>query len=138
MEPLTDIDYELSRKLYEARGAKVRSCWWNATRAMTHRLAEGCVYVEGWVAEGGFKFEHGWLETPDGRVVDTTLILLTEMGNPPRFDWEYYGAVRYTKDELQNAYGRRIVASSRPLAVYSKTLGRRDEWNTLAREVWGV
>lgn len=84
--PNTNINTTLSRKVSRAVKATHKACWYNASTALLKRaggLPEGTVYVEGWVATAlgdapgapYFPVEHGWLETPDGAVVDPTLPL---------------------------------------------------------------
>lgn len=76
------IDGALSDAVQSAMGRRRRlagDCYMNAFRAIPEaaRLGGGAPsYVEGWVRHGDNPADagvaHGWLETPDNRVIDVT------------------------------------------------------------------
>jgi hypothetical protein len=58
--------------------AKQQQCWNNAYWAVLVKgvLPSGSLYVEGFaLAPNGNEFPHAWCETPDGAIVDPTLVL---------------------------------------------------------------
>jgi hypothetical protein len=81
--------------------ARPRSCYWNALRAL--RVSKGAlgVYVEGFAAcDSGLVLEHGWIETPDGQVIDPTFPMLS--GNDPASPYRYMPALRFTVTDLKD------------------------------------
>jgi hypothetical protein len=73
---------ELSAEIAKKIRAKPKHCWRNAEKALA--VLPDAVYVEGFAAEHGLEFEHGWLEWK-GQIIDPTL---------PHEDLRYYGGVR--------------------------------------------
>ncbi len=66
-------DRELSAAVAVRIGALPKLCWTNALKALrTQRLLAGGYYVEGWAIINYSVVEHGWIELPDGRIVDPT------------------------------------------------------------------
>lgn len=76
------VDVAASRAAADGVGAEKKMCYRNAVMALltvddTAIIPDGTRYAEGWVlATLGLPIEHGWLETPDGRVLDPTLVLV--------------------------------------------------------------
>lgn len=85
-------DVQLSEAVQKQINARPNECWRNAILALFSTPAlEGAVYVEGWCV-AFFSFEHGWLELPDGTIIDPTI---TED------DMQYFPGVKYTLEELE-------------------------------------
>ena len=97
--PMTDIDFELSRRTKRAVRARMKRCYYNAWRALIGpALPEltGALYVEGHaVARSDHVVEHGWLELA-GRIVETTNLAQ----GIPSFQ-TYYPGLKYTQDQAQ-------------------------------------
>lgn len=72
------VDPATSRELATRVDAQVKQSYRNAVMALCGGFApQGCLYAEGWViTELPLPIAHGWLETPDGGVLDPTLALL--------------------------------------------------------------
>jgi hypothetical protein len=64
------VDFELSRELCEKVRGKNKECFYNAWSAMPF-APEGSYYVEGY-GSGIIASIHGWIETPDGTIIDPT------------------------------------------------------------------
>jgi hypothetical protein len=78
-----DQELSLAVKNRMKKHLKTSRCWHNATACLTlDPSLNNCLYVEGWattlskkdVARGNppFYLEHGWIETPDGKIIDPT------------------------------------------------------------------
>src|SRR5688572_28994029 len=93
----TNVDWEMSRKIAEFVDAEVQGCWKNASLALLagDEWAD-YTYVEG-ICLRVIVFEHGWLEKPDGTVVDPTLILTHDAD-----DWPvtWFPVDRYSREDL--------------------------------------
>lgn len=80
--------------------ARPRSCWWNALHAI--RLSRGRigVYIEGFaLAPYGMVLDHGWIETPDGKVIDPTFPVCT--ANEPDSPYRYMPGLRFSWELLK-------------------------------------
>jgi hypothetical protein len=95
-------DVNQSVALMQRISATPNACWTNARRAFALTLVG--YYVEGWCMRPaasqptlGFCFEHAWLETATGVVLDPTL---------PDVPLTYFGGVRYTIEEMCDALVR--------------------------------
>jgi hypothetical protein len=96
-------DRELSAAVAVRIGALPKLCWTNALEALrTQRLLAGGYYVEGWAIINYSVVEHGWIELPDGRIVDPTHARPTKMKMQTTEESTpaYFAGVRYTKEEL--------------------------------------
>ncbi len=88
------LDIPLSKMVAKAVRAKPKECYFNAWRGLSICPAlEDGLYVEGYVyaPKIPFVFEHGWIELPDGTVVDPTLY--RDLGN------EYFAGLRFTLEQ---------------------------------------
>ncbi len=88
------VDVPLSIRAARAVRAKPKECYINAWRALSYcPELEDCLYVEGYILIPSIPFatEHGWLETPDGTVVDPTLY--RDQDN------EYFAGLRFTLEQ---------------------------------------
>jgi hypothetical protein len=78
--PDPKLDQEESIRLAKQIEPEHSQCWWNASRAVRDVL-ELCDawYVEGVmvvVIQGAYQhFDHGWVETPQGAILDPTLAM---------------------------------------------------------------
>ena len=72
----TTVDWQRSRDLARRFHTTPRACWRNAYTVLkgAPRLLKGACYVEGWYCppELGYPAEHGWIELPDGVILDVT------------------------------------------------------------------
>lgn len=97
VEANTNLNRVLSERLAEQVEAQPRDCYRNAVMGLlTQPWLEDAVYVEGHARphDLGIPFEHGWLEMPDGSVVDPTWVLLHDCVV------EYYAGERYTRPQV--------------------------------------
>ena len=105
--PMLDVTTSLA--VAKAIGAVNKQCWYHALRAflLCEELQAGW-YVEGWAipekVEMRLPIEHGWLERPDGSIIDPTWAML---GNT---EVHYFPGVKYTYAEAsQLAKGKKSV-----------------------------
>lgn len=96
------LDLPLSLTIARRIIAVPKRCWGNALTALrTQRQLGKAYYVEGWlVKDKPLVIEHGWVELPDGRIIDPTYALLVvqqSVGAPPA----YFPGVRYSRKELK-------------------------------------
>ncbi len=88
---------KLSKKAHDLIDAQPKACWKNAILALlTLPDLAGCVYVEGWIISL-IVIEHGWLEMPNGDIVDPTLI---------KGDAKYFPGVKYTAEQCEEAVSK--------------------------------
>ncbi|NNJ13700.1 hypothetical protein EKD04_025575 [Chloroflexales bacterium ZM16-3] len=105
--PANVYDHAASVRWAARVRARPRACYWNALRAL--RVSRGAlgVYVEGFAAcDSGLVLEHGWIETPDGRVIDPTFPLLP--GNAPESPYRYMPVLRFTVTDLNGMRSERF------------------------------
>ena len=110
-------DRELSLAVIEAAPPTPQACWrnavlayWPAVDALRRQAADygyatdaeldKVYYVEGHLnmplpSGGHFSIDHAWLETGDGRVIETTI---REAAEGP--DWAFFTGARFTLDEV--------------------------------------
>lgn len=101
--------FDIARSLAVADGIppEPRACYKNALLAFLARdeLHDGC-YVEGFAVPdfGNFRLplEHGWVELPDGTVIDPSLAVLghTDVAFFPAIRLTYRQAERLVADEV--------------------------------------
>jgi hypothetical protein len=94
------VDLELSRELCEFVGGKDKQCFHNAWSALPF-APRGSYYVEGYGA-GIIASMHGWIETPEGTIIDPTPCF--HVPNEDRA-WQttYFPAKRWTAKEMDAA-----------------------------------
>lgn len=107
------MDVAASIALAKRIGAQPKQCWQNASAALRggHKwpklVPAGSKYVEGWahIMPGmAIPFEHGWIETPNGDIIDPTVALLDglEQLRPEN----YYAGATYTAEEVSQQSGK--------------------------------
>jgi hypothetical protein len=91
------VDLELSRELCEKVRGQDKACFYNAWSALPF-APEGSYYVEGY-GSGILASMHGWIETPEGTIIDPTPCFHDK--NEKR-EWKttYFPAKRWTLVEL--------------------------------------
>jgi hypothetical protein len=55
------------------RRPKMKQCYYNSQMFVVFDCHSGAKYYEGYVCDGFFAMQHGWVVMPDGNVVDFTL-----------------------------------------------------------------
>lgn len=136
-----NLDLEYSRRVAEEIGALPKQCWGNATLAlltMGQLQQDWARYVEGsavWqIGEKrtSLPLEHGWLELPDGRIVDPTVVVTVGEEKEPAI--RYFPAIRYDYAEVRWYADREaelpLVDYGSPDKPEPHDLGRR--WSTPA------
>lgn len=131
MKTHADVDVELSRKVAAAVKAVDKDCFQNALAGLAgSELDQGVAYVEGYVVWGYFPhaMQHGWLELPDGRVVDPTPSY-HERASRVSASWErtYHEANRFSKADVHRIFAR-LKRVSLPLGSWElpqRRLGNR-------------
>jgi hypothetical protein len=103
----TMYDYERSRQIAAQIGCPAGYCYSNAVRALRNRQRfqrhsvnlQGAEYVEGCVQIHGIPIpiQHGWLELPDGTILDPTLAAQHDVER----EVKYFPLVSYRKEELK-------------------------------------
>lgn len=106
--PASAYDHPLSLAWAERVFARPKACYWNALCVIRHRRCPpNWYYVEGFVvAPLGMAISHGWVATPEGRVIDPTFstIQINEPDNPYR----YLPGLGWTKIELHGLRASRF------------------------------
>lgn len=88
-------------------GARPKFCYWNALMALRESRGAVGVYVEGFVLSTyGLVLAHGWVETPDGKVIDPTFPVCE--GNEPSTPYRYMPALRFTYEQLKGKRAERF------------------------------
>ncbi len=113
--------------------AQPKQCWWNALRALrTDKALAQCCYVEGlmvYTDMPALTFQHGWLERPDGSVIDPTAVMLHDGGVAEgTVGVRYYPVARYTRAEARLFHRRNSMPVTHP---YRNTDWRRAEYTAL-------
>jgi hypothetical protein len=108
--------YDYQRSLFMAKQVWTvpKQCWSNAVRALRTRrkLVRDAKYVEGFVELfEGFYIEHGWLELPDGTILDTTRAYLEYYHNHAPDERTYYPVLKYTLADLKGVRGSHLPLS---------------------------
>lgn len=100
------LDRTGSKMLARMIRAETGKCWKNSVRCFLahvpcHIMPVGSVYVEGWALltpTMPIPTEHGWIETPDNRILDPTIALLGFDKN--LIASAYIGGVRYERQQV--------------------------------------
>lgn len=133
LAPPPRVDLQHSRRLARAVGARNGNCYVNAVRALLHGgplVREAC-YVEGIVVVDfsiPLPFDHGWLESADGEILDPTSAYHAD-GATPRC---YFGIARYARAEVL----RQIATAADPSRIMMPFLSGRGGWGQELPE-WG-
>ncbi|SRR6266568_1016768 len=97
-------DYETSIVIADKVLALPKQCWSNSVRALRtcKKQLRGAFYVEGHIEFiPGLYIQHGWLELPDGTIVDPTrAFLVCYHGHTPD-NRTYYPLLKYTLADLR-------------------------------------
>lgn len=129
----TNVDFQLSRELEWKVEAENGQCYLNAYRA-TNRLSgvPGARYVEGWVVwhDAPVPIEHGWLEMPDGTIVDPTPVYCNRTDGRT-----YHGAYYWTATELTDHCIAILRAGHRVTLPLWERLGVHDPRHLAAARV---
>lgn len=96
------LDLPLSLTISRRIAAVPKRCWGNAVAALrTQRKLQEACYVEGWIVlVKPVAAEHGWIELPDGRIIDPTYAPLIA-GQLADAQPVYFPGLRYTRKELK-------------------------------------
>ena len=80
-EHFTDINADLSHTVSRDNDCQVKSCYYNCWKAVSCANILNLRYYEGfvWSERVPIPLEHSWLVTPEGQVVDPTLIITGEV-----------------------------------------------------------
>lgn len=97
-------DFERSSDIAKI-GCPAGFCYPNAVRALRNRgrfvkhsvNLHGAKYVEGCVKVHGIPLQHGWLELPDGTILDPTRAAIDRV----KKEAEYFPLARYSREELK-------------------------------------
>jgi hypothetical protein len=102
LSPPSSVDLPRSRDLAARVHASDRDCFRNALSALP--FTPGAMYVEGLAVSHSLLVrpeEHGWLQLPDGTILDPTPVYCHEGTSVhtyfPMFNW--------TRDDLRHAFG---------------------------------
>jgi len=99
--PATVYDHATSVFWAGKVDARPKHCFWNALLPVRTTHGSIGVYVEGFVLESfGLVLEHGWIETPDRRVIDPTFSVCE--GNDPEWPYRYLPALRFSDAQVQD------------------------------------
>ena len=98
------LDVAYSHRVAEEIGAQPKQCWSYAVTALqtvAELQRDKARYVEGSVVWSDYHLplEHGWLELPDGRIVDPTAVVSVPAGTHPQV--VYFPAIRYDLEEVR-------------------------------------
>lgn len=109
------LNWEKSKALAEATGARLKECFRNAFLAVYCRSElRAAHYVEGFAVSTFFPVEHGWIEV-GGEILDPTWVCLYEAQEMQAF--QYFGVYRLSQAEVEEYAHRRKQAL---LPTYSK------------------
>lgn len=80
-EHFTDLNVDLSHTVSRDNDCQVKSCYHNCWKATSCANILNLRYFEGfvWSERVPLPLEHSWLVTPEGQVVDPTLIITGEL-----------------------------------------------------------
>jgi hypothetical protein len=116
-------DVELSKHLAQEGGALSKECYKNSVMIMVR--VEDSKYVEGYfvIDFGDFQYpvEHGWLEKPDGTIIDVTL---------PTDNGIYIPANSWTFKEVMGSVGD---GTTLPFSDYAD-----ENWRKAAVQAWDM
>lgn len=86
----------------DAIRARPRECYRNAIMALFVIAGlQDATYVEGvYVTNTGIPFDHGWIETPDGRIIDPTVALLERSRSEDGGAVLYYPGERFSREDV--------------------------------------
>ncbi len=128
------VDRELSRELCEKVNGQDKQCFYNAWSAMAF-APEGSYYVEGY-GSGILAAMHGWIETPEGTIIDPTPCF-HEAERP----WEttYFPAKRWTLAEMSadTVEVGQLPFHSDEFGQSFKLVGYRDAFRRATRHTYG-
>jgi hypothetical protein len=107
------MSYNYSLSLFMAKEVWTvpKQCWSNAVRALRTRrkMVREAKYVEGFIEiVPGLNIEHGWLELPDGTILDTTRAYLEHYHGHESDDRVYHPVLSYSLDDLKNVRGNQL------------------------------
>jgi hypothetical protein len=93
------VDVERSWQLGRVLHTQAKDCYAGGVLGLLlPGMDEGASYVEGWVL-AEIVFEHGWIELPDGTILDPTLVRTQELEKVC-----YFAGVRYTRSQVEEMY----------------------------------
>ena len=107
------MSYDYQRSLFMANQVWTvpKQCWSNAVRALRTRrkVVRGGFYVEGFIEFiPRLYIEHGWLELPDGTIIDTTRAYLEKFYGHESDDRVYHPVLKYTLADLKGVRGSQL------------------------------
>ena|SRR6266566_395512 len=107
------MSYNYSLSLFMAKEVWTvpKQCWSNAVRALRTRrkVVRDSWYVEGFIEFiPGLYLEHGWLELPDGTIIDTTRAYLEHYHGHKHDEYHYYPVLKYTLADLKGVRGSQL------------------------------
>jgi hypothetical protein len=96
-------DYVRSLAIAERVLTIPKCCWANSVRALRRQKGvRGGLYVEGLMEYiPGLLMEHGWIELPDGTIIDTTRAYLMKYHGHEPDSRIYYPVQKYTLASLK-------------------------------------
>lgn len=131
--PRTNVDFAVSREMEWKVQAENGQCYRNAYGAIK-RLSNvpGARYVEGWVVWDDLQvpFEHGWLELPDGTIVDPTPAYCNRTDART-----YFGGYHWTATELRDHCIAILRAGRRVTLPLWERIGAHDPRHITAARV---
>lgn len=99
--PASAYDHNASVLWASKVDARPKHCFWNALLPVLTTQGAVGVYVEGFaLAPYGMVLDHGWIETPDGRVIDPTFPACE--GNNAAEPYRYMPVLRFRYEQVKD------------------------------------
>jgi hypothetical protein len=72
-------------------------------------VVQGAFYVEGHIEFiKGLYIQHGWLELPDGTIIDSTRAYLEHYHGHKHDEYHYYPLLKYSLNDLKGVRGEQL------------------------------
>ena len=120
-EHFTDLNVDLSHSVSTDNDCQVKSCYHNCWKAVSYANILNLRYFEGYVYSERvpIPLEHSWLVTPEGQVVDPTLIITGEKAYK-QMKKQYHNISRSDFKTTERKYGDEYFGVEFPLLYLNK------------------
>jgi len=135
-EHFTDLNVDLSNSVSRDNYCQVKSCYYNCWKAVSGGNILNLRYFEGfvWSKRVPIPLEHSWLVTPQGQVVDPTLIITGELAYK-QMKKQYPNWTRDTK-EAEKRCGDEYFGIDFPISYLNKLVIKNKATGGFLRELF--